>query len=85
LKPNGGFYEKAEMRNIYCNIKDYQTDPMNGVKKSIEQGKEKEKFEKANNQLEKKEDIRLLVLKLENLKCPHLEIPEYKDAYKVKE
>lgn len=48
-----------------------------------EEEKKKKEEEEEMNRLKKEEEMRLLVSKLEDLKGPPLEIPEYKAAYKV--
>ena len=52
--------------------------------KDIEDEEEKQKREEEEEEKRKKEEeMKILVSKLEDLKGPPLEIPEYKAAYKV--
>ena len=47
-----------------------------------ERRKKEEEEEEERKRLQREEEMKMLVSKLEDLKSP-LEVPEYKDAYKV--
>lgn len=84
LRPGGGFYEKTETSEFFSDPRDKEAELMAELAKDAEEEEEKKKREEEErSRLRKEEEMKLLVSKLEDLKGPPLEIPEYKDAYKV--
>ena len=77
LKTSGQFYyDKTE------NLKDH--GEVNVVDNDwATTGPNAEDNQLRNKKRIKEQDMRMLVSKLEDLKGPPLEVPEYKDAYKV--
>ncbi|XP_003426520.1 uncharacterized protein LOC100677861 [Nasonia vitripennis] len=83
LRPGGGFYEKTETTEFFSDPRDKEAELMAELAKDAEEEEEKKKKEEEErSRLKKEEEMKLLVSKLEDLKGPPLEIPEYKDAYK---
>ncbi|KAF7388565.1 hypothetical protein HZH68_012507 [Vespula germanica] len=87
LKTGDNFFEVTENKNNYINPRVREAQLMAELARDIEE-EEKEEEEKKKKREEEEEEakkdkeMQMLVSKLEELKSPPLEIPEYKDAYK---
>ncbi|XP_017756455.1 PREDICTED: uncharacterized protein LOC108548152 [Eufriesea mexicana] len=80
LKTGNSFFQNTENTDNFVDFRTEQAQLPNVVNKDIE---EEEKTQKVLKEKQKKDaEMKMLVSKLEDLKGPPLEIPEYKDAYK---
>lgn len=94
LRTGGGFFaEKTEARDFFTDPR-VKEEELAAVAKAEEEEerkrreeeeleKQKEEEEELERDRAKAEEMRMLVTKLEGLKGPPLEVPEYKAAYKV--
>lgn len=81
LKTGTSFFQNTENTDNFVDFRTEQAQFTNAINKDIV---EKEKTKKELKEKQKKDvEMKMLVSKLEDLKGPPLEIPEYKDAYKV--
>lgn len=78
LQTGGSFYDATESSRIN------QPTDRDDVKEDTLADESRTRNEREEEKRRKKEeDMKMLVSKLEELKGPPLEVPEYKDAYKV--
>ncbi|KAK2584923.1 hypothetical protein KPH14_002519 [Odynerus spinipes] len=75
------FFEATESMNNYVNPRVREAQLMAELAREVEE-EEKKKREEEEEETRKDKEMQMLVSKLEELKSPPLEIPEYKDAYK---
>lgn len=88
LKTGDNFFEATENKNNYINPRVREAQLMAELARDIEEEEREEEERKRKREEEegegkKDKEMQMLVSKLEELKSPPLEIPEYKDAYKV--
>ncbi|XP_043514710.1 uncharacterized protein LOC122531139 [Frieseomelitta varia] len=81
LKTGNSFFQSTEHADNFIDCRTREAQLRNESNKAIEEEEERRKRELKEKQ-QKDEEMRMLVSKLEDLKGPPLEIPEYKDAYK---
>ncbi|XP_014610015.1 PREDICTED: uncharacterized protein LOC106789947 [Polistes canadensis] len=87
LKTGNNFYDSTENKNNYINPRVREAQLMAELARDVEEEEEEEEKRRKREEEEKEEakkdkEMQMLVSKLEELKSPPLEIPEYKDAYK---
>lgn len=84
LKTGNSFFQSTEHADNFIDCHTREAQLRNESNKAIEEKEEeRRKKELKEKKQQKDEEMRMLVSKLEDLKGPPLEIPEYKDAYKV--
>ncbi|CAD1478314.1 unnamed protein product, partial [Heterotrigona itama] len=81
LKTGNSFFQSTEHADNFIDCRIREAHLRNKSNKTVEEEEERRKREQKEKQ-QKDEEMRMLVSKLEDLKGPPLEIPEYKDAYK---
>lgn len=82
LKPHGDFFQSTESTENFVHPYIRQTEEI--VAKQTKDDLEEDKWIDDQEEKQKKdEEMRMLVSKLEDLNGRPLEIPEYRDAYKV--
>ncbi|CAL7943591.1 unnamed protein product [Xylocopa violacea] len=81
LKPGKSISESTENKSSFIVPHTREEQLTNKLKKDSEEEEKKQKELKEKQKRD--EEMKMLVSKLEDLKCPPLEVPEYKDAYKV--
>lgn len=82
LKTGNSFFQSTEHTDNFIDSRIKEPQLTSESNKAAEEAEKKQK--KLMEKKEKSKELEMLVSKLEDLKCPPLEIPEYKDAYKVK-
>ncbi|XP_014205469.1 uncharacterized protein LOC106637273 [Copidosoma floridanum] len=83
LRPDGGFYDQTESKTFFTDPRVKEIELMKEMpKKRANDEEDQEEEEEERARLKKESEMRMLVSKLEDLKGPQLEIPEYKAAYK---
>lgn len=83
LRASGDFYQITEASQQFASPRSKEAQLMAEHAKDLEDKENKTKDgEKEEEKRHKKEEMKMLVSKLEDLKGPPLEIPEYKAAYK---
>ncbi|XP_071857295.1 uncharacterized protein isoform X3 [Bombus fervidus] len=80
LKTGNSFFQSTEHTDNFIDSHTKEPKLTSESNKAAEEAETKQK--KLIEKKEKNEELEMLVSKLEDLKCPPLEIPEYKDAYK---
>ncbi|XP_060819920.1 uncharacterized protein LOC132909235 isoform X3 [Bombus pascuorum] len=80
LKTGNSFFQSTEHTDNFIDSHTKEPQLTSESNKAAEEAEKKQK--KLMEKKEKNEELEMLVSKLEDLKCPPLEIPEYKDAYK---
>ncbi|XP_015588038.1 uncharacterized protein LOC107264361 [Cephus cinctus] len=81
LKPGGDFHRVTETSEMFVDPRVKEMRLMAELEKDI--AAEEQKKQEGEAKRKKKEDeMKVLVSKLEDLKSPPLEVPEYRDAYK---
>lgn len=85
LRPGGNFYNVTEFIENFSSPKTREAQLMAQLSKDVEAEEERARKErdKTESENQREGDMKVLVQKLENLKSPIPDIPEYKDAYKV--
>ncbi|XP_076661469.1 uncharacterized protein LOC143365295 isoform X2 [Halictus rubicundus] len=79
LRTGTDFFKSTENTENFINPRAREAQLMSELNRDIEE-EEKRRNERKEKRTE--EEMKMLVSKLEDLKCPPLEVPEYKDAYK---
>lgn len=82
LKTGNSFFQSTEHTDNFIDFRTKEPQLTSESNKIAEETEKKQK--KLMEKKEKNKELEMLVSRLEDLKCPPLEIPEYKDAYKVK-
>ncbi|XP_043591036.1 uncharacterized protein LOC122571410 isoform X5 [Bombus pyrosoma] len=80
LKTGNSFFQSTEHTDSFIDSRTKKPQLTSESNKAAEEAEKKQK--KLIEKKEKNKELEMLVSKLEDLKCPPLEIPEYKDAYK---
>lgn len=82
LKTGNSFFQSTEHTDNFIDSRTKEQQLASESNKAVEETEKKQK--KLMEKKRKNKELEVLVSRLEDLKCPPLEIPEYKDAYKVK-
>ncbi|XP_033179160.1 uncharacterized protein LOC100744309 isoform X3 [Bombus impatiens] len=80
LKTGNSFFQSTEHTDNFIDFRTKEPQLTSESNKIAEETEKKQK--KLMEKKEKNKELEMLVSRLEDLKCPPLEIPEYKDAYK---
>lgn len=80
LRAGRNLFQSTESTENFTNPRTREEQSMSELKGDAE-GENRRKEQKERNK--KEDEMKMLVSKLEDLKGPALEIPEYKDAYKA--
>lgn len=81
LKAGGDFYQNTESTENFVHPYDKQTQEMD--ERAKDNNEENRWMRSQDEERRKDEEMKMLVSKLEDLNGRPLEIPEYRDAYKV--
>ncbi|XP_015431263.1 PREDICTED: uncharacterized protein LOC107187634 [Dufourea novaeangliae] len=79
LKTGRDFFQSTESTENFVDPRAKEAQLMRELNRDVE---EEERRQKQQKEKKKEEEMKMLVSKLEDLKSPPLEVPEYKDAYK---
>ncbi|XP_033356653.1 uncharacterized protein LOC117237113 isoform X3 [Bombus vosnesenskii] len=80
LKTGNSFFQSTEHTDNFIDFRTKEPQLTSESNKIAEETEKRQK--KLMEKKEKNKELEMLVSRLEDLKCPPLEIPEYKDAYK---
>jgi len=83
LKPGGDFFQDTESTEHFAHPRIKQMQEAEEFNDDEDNEDEKKRMREQEEKRKKDEEIKMLVSKLEDLNGRPLEIPEYRDAYKV--